>query len=168
LYTNTKRKTIVCNHFFVIKECCLQLFSITNHILKLQLKLFRCENWLQTIVFLLVNYFLEYIIKKLLEHKCFKGAHMTHLNIWNTSYGQKKGWESTWQFDSRPLKVKNHPDSLTCRWHTTYCWKVLDKGYNFALDLISIRGLHTKLWALKVAEVLVVRIWITYVIEIIF
>jgi len=27
------------------------------------------------------------------------------------------------------------------------------KGYNFALDLISIRGLHAKLWGLKVTEV---------------
>jgi hypothetical protein len=35
----------------------------------------------------------------------------------------------------------------------TYCWKALDKGYNFALDLILIRGLHAKLWGLKVARV---------------
>ncbi len=27
-----------------------------------------------------------------------------------------------------------------------YRWKALDEGYNFALDLISIRGLHTKIW----------------------
>jgi len=40
----------------------------------------------------------------------------------------------------------------------TYRWKYLDKGYNFALDLISIRGLHAKLWALKVAKVSVVGI----------
>jgi hypothetical protein len=32
-------------------------------------------------------------------------------------------------------------------------WKVLDKGYNFALDLISIEDLHTKLWGPKVAKV---------------
>ncbi len=35
---------------------------------------------------------------------------------------------------------------------------LLDKGYNFASDLISIRGLHAKLWAPKVAGVPVVRI----------
>jgi len=35
----------------------------------------------------------------------------------------------------------------------TYLWKSLDKGYNFALDLNSIRGLHTKLWGSKVAKV---------------
>jgi hypothetical protein len=32
-------------------------------------------------------------------------------------------------------------------------WKALDEGYNFALDFISIEGLHTKLWGPKVARV---------------
>jgi hypothetical protein len=36
--------------------------------------------------------------------------------------------------------------------------KDLDKGYNFASDLISIGGLHAKLWAPKVAGIPVVRI----------
>jgi len=40
----------------------------------------------------------------------------------------------------------------------TYRWKGLDGGYNFNLDLISIRGLNEKLWARKVTRVLVVRI----------
>jgi len=40
-----------------------------------------------------------------------------------------------------------------CRLRATYYWKVFDKSYNFALDLISIGGFHTKLWALKVAGV---------------
>jgi hypothetical protein len=83
---------------------------------------------------------------------------MTHFEISNTSYGQKKGHESNWQFDSRPLKVGNRPYFLTIRWCETYHSKALDKGYNFAFDLISIGGLHTKLWAPKVAGVLVVRI----------
>jgi hypothetical protein len=47
---------------------------------------------------------------------------------------------------------------LACRWHATYRWKALDKGYNFFSEFISIRGLHTKLWASKVAEVLILRI----------
>ncbi len=47
---------------------------------------------------------------------------------------------------------------LACRWPATYCWKDLDEGYNFALDLIVIRGLHKKLCALKVAGVRVVAI----------
>jgi hypothetical protein len=36
--------------------------------------------------------------------------------------------------------------------------KILRKGYNFSLDLISIKVLHTKLWVPKVAEVLTLRI----------
>jgi len=73
------------------------------------------------------------------------GSH-DHLDIWNTSYGQKKGRESNWQFDSWPLKVGNRPNLLACRRLMTYRWKVLDKGYNFVLDLISILGLNAKLW----------------------
>jgi hypothetical protein len=56
-------------------------------------------------------------------------------------------------FDSQSLKVRNRPNFLTCRWRATYRWKVLEKGYNFALNIISIGGLHTKLWPLKVAGV---------------
>jgi hypothetical protein len=63
----------------------------------------------------------------------------------NTSYDQKKGRESNWQFDSQPLKIRNWPNSLACRQHATYCCKALDKGYNFALDFIVIGGLHKKL-----------------------
>jgi len=36
--------------------------------------------------------------------------------------------------------------------------KALDEGYNFASNLISIGGLHTKLWGPKVARVLTLRI----------
>ncbi len=43
------------------------------------------------------------------------------------------------------LKVKNRPDYLACRWRAKYCWKALDENYNFASDLMSIGGLHTKL-----------------------
>jgi len=56
-------------------------------------------------------------------------------------------------FDSKPLKVGNRPDFLTCMWCVTYHWKALDEGYNFALDIISIEGSNTKLWRLKVARV---------------
>jgi hypothetical protein len=94
-----------------------------------------------------------YIIGKILKLKCLKWAHITHLDIWNTSYGQKKGWESNWQFDSRPLKVRNRPDFLVFRWCATYHWKALNEGYNFALDLITIKSLHTKLWGSKVTRV---------------
>jgi len=91
---------------------------------------------------------------KVIERRCLKWVRITHLDIWNTSYGQKKGQESNWQFDFWPLKVKNQLKFLVCRWHATYHWKALNKGYNFTLDLISIEGLHTKLWGSKVVEVL--------------
>ncbi len=94
-----------------------------------------------------------YIIGKLLKHRCQKWARMTHLDIWNTSYGQKKDQKSKGQFDSRPLKVRNRPNLFRCMWLATYHWKAVDKGYNFALELISIWGLHAKLWAPKVAGV---------------
>jgi hypothetical protein len=59
----------------------------------------------------------------------------------------------------RPLKVKNWPDFLACRWHATYHWKDLGKGYNFSLDLISIGGLHTKLWDPKVVGIPTLATW---------
>jgi hypothetical protein len=93
-----------------------------------------------------------YIIGKLLERRCLKWARMTHLDIRNTSYCQKKGWESNCQIDSQPLKVRNLPNFLMLRWRVTYRWKALNEGYNFALDLISIEGLHTKLWPAKLRE----------------
>jgi hypothetical protein len=92
-----------------------------------------------------------YIIGNLLKCKCLKWAHITHLDIWNTSYGQKKGRESNCPFDSQPLKVGNRPDLFAFTWCATYHWKSLNEGYNFASNLILIRGLHAKLWAPKVA-----------------
>ncbi len=60
-----------------------------------------------------------YIIRNLLKCRCQKWARITHLDIWITSYGQKKGHESNWQFDSPPLKVGNQPDFVVCRWCAT-------------------------------------------------
>jgi hypothetical protein len=39
-----------------------------------------------------------------------------------------------------------------CRWRATYCWKDLDKGYNFSLIFISIGDFQKKLWASKVTR----------------
>jgi hypothetical protein len=94
-----------------------------------------------------------YIIETLLEPRCLKWARIAHLDIWNISYGQKKGQESNWQFDSRPEKVGNRPDLLVCRQLATYRWKALDKSYNFALDRTSIWGLLAKLWGSKVTGI---------------
>jgi hypothetical protein len=96
----------------------------------------------------------HYINGMFLKCRCLKWAHVTNLDIWNTNYGKKKGrWESNWQFDSWPLKVRNWPRSLAWRWCATYRWKSFNEGYNFALDLISIGGLRAKLWDPKVAGV---------------
>jgi hypothetical protein len=75
-------------------------------------------------------------------------------------YFKHKSWptkrhEVNYQFDYRPLNVKNCPDFLVRKWRATYRWKVLDDNYNFALDFTSIEGLHTKLQAPKVAGVLI-------------
>jgi hypothetical protein len=99
-----------------------------------------------------------YIIGKLSKCRCRKWARMSHLDICSTSYDKKKGRESNWQFDSRLLKVGNRPDPGVCRWNATHCWKALDKGYNFASDLIAIGGLQRKLCALKVVGIPVVGI----------
>jgi hypothetical protein len=88
-----------------------------------------------------------YINGKLLKRRCLKWARIAHLDIWNTSYDQKKGRES------RPLKVENQPEILSCRRRATYRWKALDESYNFALDRTPIRGLLEKLWGFKVPEV---------------
>ncbi len=55
-----------------------------------------------------------YVIGKVLKCRCPKWSRMSHLDIFSPSYGQKKGRESNWQFDSRPLKVRNRPLSDVC------------------------------------------------------
>jgi hypothetical protein len=94
-----------------------------------------------------------HIIKKVLKCKCRKWPHMCHSDICNTSYGRKKGQESNWQFDSRPLKVRNRPDPGVCRWIATHYWKALEESYKFASDLVPIGGLSWELWSLKVPGV---------------
>jgi hypothetical protein len=51
------------------------------------------------------------------------------------------------------LPITKSQESFKCRWRVTYLWKYFDDGYNFALDLISIGGLHRKLCAPKVTRV---------------
>jgi len=94
-----------------------------------------------------------YIIRKLLELTFLKWACIAHLDIWNTSYGQKKGRESNYQFDFWPEKVGNRPDLLGYRGCRTYLWKALNESYNFASNCISIWGLLAKLWASKVVGI---------------
>jgi len=70
---------------------------------------------------------------------------MGHLDIFNKSYGKKKGQESNWQFDFRPLKVGIRLDPGACRWSVIHCWKALKESYKFALGLIPIGGLSKEL-----------------------
>jgi hypothetical protein len=90
-----------------------------------------------------------YINGKLFKCRCLKWARIAHLDIWNTSYGQKKARESNSResasFDSRPLKVGNRPEILGCRKRATYRSKGLDETYNFAWDGESIWAFFRKL-----------------------
>ncbi len=80
------------------------------------------------------------VIGKVLKCRCAKWPRISHLDIYSPSYGQKKGQESNWQFDSRPLKVGNRP-APDVRWRSsTWCWKALKEGYKFGSDLVPIGG----------------------------
>ncbi len=95
----------------------------------------------------------SYIIGKLSKGRCQKWPRMNHLDICNTNYGKKKGRKSNWQFNSRPLKVRNRPDPGVCKWNATRRWKALKESYKFALDFIPIGGLSKELWTRKVPGV---------------
>jgi hypothetical protein len=94
-----------------------------------------------------------YTVRKVSKCRCPKWPRMSHLDICSTSYGRKKGRESNWQFDSRPLKIKNRPNLGVCSWSVTHHWKALKESYNFALNLSPIGGLSKKLWMPKVPRV---------------
>jgi len=94
-----------------------------------------------------------YIIGKLAKCRCRKWVRMSHLDICSISYGKKKGQESNWQFDSRPLKVGNRPNPGAFRWSVTHCWKALKESYKFSSNLIPIEGLNKELWSCKVPRV---------------
>jgi hypothetical protein len=94
-----------------------------------------------------------YILGKLSKCRCRKWAHMSHLDMSSTSYGKKKGRESNWHFDSRPLKVRNRPGPNACKWSAIHHWKDLNKIYKFALEFIPIGGLSRELWSCKIPGV---------------
>jgi len=94
-----------------------------------------------------------YIIGKFSKCRCPKWPRMSHLDICSTNYGRKKGRESNWQFDSRPLNVRNRPDLDACRGSVTHRWKAIEERYNFGLDLVLIRTWGEKLWTPKVSGV---------------
>jgi hypothetical protein len=89
------------------------------------------------------------IIGKVLKRRYRKWPRIGHLDICSPSYGQKKGRELNWQFDSRPLKVGNRPFPDLRIESATWRWKDLNEGYNFGLDLVAIKLYSRELWASK-------------------
>jgi hypothetical protein len=83
-----------------------------------------------------------HVIGKLLKYRCQKWPRMSHLDIYNISYGKKKGRETNWQFDSRPLKVGNQPDPGVRRWSAKHRWK----NSRRATSLLQTSS-QSKVWA---------------------
>jgi hypothetical protein len=79
-----------------------------------------------------------YVIEKVLKFRCPKWPRISHLDICSPSYGQKKGRESNWQFDSRSLKVGNQPLLDVSSRSATWSWKALDESYNIGSNLVPI------------------------------
>jgi hypothetical protein len=94
-----------------------------------------------------------YIVEKVVKCKCPKWPRMSHLDICSPSCGRKKGRESNWQFDSRPLKVGNRPVPNVRSRSATWCWKALFEGYKFGSDLVPIGGWGEELRSPKVPGV---------------
>jgi len=90
------------------------------------------------------------VIGKVLKLKYRKWPRIGHLDIFRSSYGQKKGRESNWQIDFRPLKVVNRPLPDLRMESAIRRWKDLDEGYKFGSDLVAIRPGSRELWASKV------------------
>jgi hypothetical protein len=62
-----------------------------------------------------------YIIENLLKCRCLKWARIAHLVIWNTSYEQKKGRESNWQFPC--VQVTCNILLESSRWGLQLCFR---------------------------------------------
>jgi hypothetical protein len=93
------------------------------------------------------------VIGKVLKCRCPKWPRIGHLDICSPSYGQKKGRESNWQFDSRPLKVRNRLFPDVCSGSATWRWKAFFEGYKFGSDLVPIGGQGEELRSPKVPGV---------------
>jgi len=98
-------------------------------------------------------------IEKVLKRRYRKWPRIGHSDICSPSYGQKKGRESNWQFDSRPLKVRNRPLPDVALKSATWRWKALDKSYNFNSRLVLIQVRGEELWPFKVSGVQPGQFW---------
>jgi hypothetical protein len=95
----------------------------------------------------------SWCLGKVLKRRYRKWPCIGHLDICSPSYGQKKGRESNWQFDSRPLKIGNRPFPDVRFRSATWRWKDLNEGYNFGSDLVAIQLCSRELWQFKVPRV---------------
>ncbi len=93
------------------------------------------------------------VIGKVLKRRYLKCPRIGNSDICSPSYGQKKGRESNWQFDSRPLKVGNRGLPDVRFGSTIRPWKDLDEGYNFGSDIVAIQLCSRELWRFKVLRV---------------
>jgi hypothetical protein len=93
------------------------------------------------------------VIGKVLKRRYRKWPRIGHSDICSPSYGQKKGRESNWQFDSRPLKVGNQPLPDVSLKSATLHWKALDESYNIDSGLVPIRVRDEELWPFKVSGI---------------
>jgi hypothetical protein len=78
-------------------------------------------------------------LEKVLKRRYAKWPRIGHLDICSPSYEQKKGRESNWQFDSRPLKVRNRPLPDLRIESVIRCCKDINEGYEFGLNLVAIK-----------------------------
>jgi hypothetical protein len=90
------------------------------------------------------------VIEKVSKRRYRKWPRIGHLDICGPSYEQKKGRESNWQFNSRPLKVESRPVPDVRFESATWRWKALLEGYNFGSDLVPIGGWGEELCSSKV------------------
>jgi hypothetical protein len=65
------------------------------------------------------------VVGKVLKRRYRKCPCIGNSDICSPSYGQKKGWESNWQFDSWPLKVRK---LTSCRHPIRVCNMELERS----------------------------------------
>jgi hypothetical protein len=89
------------------------------------------------------------VIGKVLKRRYRKWPRIGHVDIFSSSHGQKKGRESNWQFDFRPLKVENRPLPDILFESATWRWKDLEEGYNLDSKPCCDRALQSGVMAIQ-------------------
>ncbi len=99
------------------------------------------------------------VIGKVLKRRYRKWPRIGNSDICSPSYGQRKGRESNWQFDSQPLKFGNRPLLNVALKSVTRRWKTLDERYNIDSRLVPIRVWGEELGPFKVPGVQPGHFW---------